>query len=576
MSNRLLFVSCLALVGWCLTAVFGFASPFGINAHLPSERLLDEVADLGVGWIRIDFLWSMVEPEQNIFDWALIDEIVEGAEDRNLRIFATIGDTPAWATSGTAGRGVPTDLRDWWDVCYRAARRYRGRVAVWGMWNEPNLSRFWQGTREEYLDRILLLGADAIHEADPMALVAGPELAHLDGWDGWLLEILIESADELDIVTHHVYPPGLFASTVTRDLEEGGGYSWDPPAVKKVLMQGGWWGRPFWLTETGLGSDAGGEFMQAVFYRTLIEDWFPIDGSKSWMDGLFFYQLADDPNFTEKTFGVLGVPPDFVRKEAFDAYRIYGGRISIDDASFLAFEAPPLLEPAVETTVVIRVRNEGNTTWFWEDGRKLVLTGLRFDWIVEGGQLPEGVDLAPGEIGEIELVLRPPEVAPGLPNRWYQVGFRMMTQDGVAFGLPGRGSLGFGRRELPEFTVNPLSGVVEEGGRTSLRVVLADAVDPRYQWLQNGWPVEDGELFEGAETSRLIIREANYDSLGEYRSQVETSAGTVVSESAWVYFAGDDGNGPREAGGRASFVGKAPGDDYPSSIKTPGQATALW
>lgn len=40
---------------------------------------------------------------------------------------------------------MPDNPADWYDVCFRAATRYRGRIDHWGMWNEPNLDNFFQG-----------------------------------------------------------------------------------------------------------------------------------------------------------------------------------------------------------------------------------------------------------------------------------------------------------------------------------------------------------------------------------------------------------------------------------------------
>ena len=65
-------------------------------------------------------------------------------------------------------------------------------MAAWGLWNEPNLPSYWQGSRREYIYQILIPGALAVRAADPSALVAGPDLAHLSSgsWDTWLREVL--------------------------------------------------------------------------------------------------------------------------------------------------------------------------------------------------------------------------------------------------------------------------------------------------------------------------------------------------------------------------------------------------
>ena len=141
--------SCRAWVGVAALAAVAIlaslrvtASTFGINAHIPSAQILDKVSDSGVGWVRIDFIWPLVEPEPDVYDWSVYDALLDRLETRDLRVYATVAATPSWATSGSEFTGVPGDPDQWQEFCYLAAARYRGRVDAWGLWNEPNLDRF--------------------------------------------------------------------------------------------------------------------------------------------------------------------------------------------------------------------------------------------------------------------------------------------------------------------------------------------------------------------------------------------------------------------------------------------------
>ena len=117
------------------------ASTFGVNAHVPKEAVADEVVAAGIGWVRVDFQWSSVEPERDVYDWKRYDALLDRLEARGLRIYAGLGSTPAWATSGSEFSGVPDDPDQWQEFCYLAASRYRGLVDAWGLRNEPNLDR---------------------------------------------------------------------------------------------------------------------------------------------------------------------------------------------------------------------------------------------------------------------------------------------------------------------------------------------------------------------------------------------------------------------------------------------------
>ena len=68
-------------------------------------------------------------------------------------------------------------------------------VTHYGIWNEPNLDGFFEGTVQEYVDTILLPGAAAVRTGCQAAgyddcLVLGPDLAHVGEADDYLEELL--------------------------------------------------------------------------------------------------------------------------------------------------------------------------------------------------------------------------------------------------------------------------------------------------------------------------------------------------------------------------------------------------
>lgn len=307
------------------------ASPYGINVHAPAgDRLqpqLERVAQAGVGWIRIDLIWAAVETRRGAYDWRLYDALVAEARRRNLSILAIVAYTPAWATDGAEIAGVPRHSADWRRFVTRAAKRYRGKIAVWEVWNEPNLARFWQGTRQQYWDLILVPAADAIHRIDPKAMVAGPGLAHIGSrdWHHWLLETLRRAGDRLDVVTHHLYDADGFAD-VTAKLDGSTQFAnqpglWDvvAPSVREVLKMADARDKPFWLTETGWQSEEVGETAQAEGYGGLLEEWLAGGTPRDWVRKIFFYELQDGS--ADFSWGVLRT--DGSLKPAYQAYRSF-------------------------------------------------------------------------------------------------------------------------------------------------------------------------------------------------------------------------------------------------------------
>ena len=143
---------------------------------------------------------------------------------------------------------MPRRAEEWQLFCFAAALRYRGAVDHWEVWNEPNLPRFFAGDRGDYLERILIPAADALHAASPEARVGGPALSHETkgdrDWHRWLYEVLLRAGDRLDFATHHVYDLDGHRG-VTRRLERSTPAGddprvWDlwPPSVREVLELG--------------------------------------------------------------------------------------------------------------------------------------------------------------------------------------------------------------------------------------------------------------------------------------------------------------------------------------------------
>jgi hypothetical protein len=330
--SALLLALIAAVVAGTPAAGAAASSPYGINIHAPQgtelTAQLNRVRAAGIGWVRIDFIWAVVQPKAGTWDWHLYDAIAKAASARGIKVYATLAYTPAWATDGPELTGVPRNPEDWVTFCYQAAKRYRRTITAWGLWNEPNLPRFWAGSREDYVDFILRPGAIAVHAANPAAKVGGPDLAHVTAgnadWYDWLRLTLLEAGGDLDIITHHVYDSD-GNQGVTAKLDESTVFAnnpdlWGlvPPSVREVLKSTGWYRlKPFWLTETGWESDSVSEGLQAGYLSGLLGDWFGVN--RDWVDKVFFYELQDPPG--SSSFGVLR--SDGSPKPAYGAFQSF-------------------------------------------------------------------------------------------------------------------------------------------------------------------------------------------------------------------------------------------------------------
>ncbi len=423
-------------------AFAGEASHFGVNIHAPQggnvAPRLDKVREAGLGWVRIDFIWPWVEPAQDQFDWSVYDAIVAAASARGLSIYATLAYTPAWATDGPALIGVPRSVDDWTDICVRAADRYRGKIQVWGIWNEPNQDNFWAGSRNEYVEKILKPGSTAIRSADAAARIAGPDLAHLTAgdsdWYVWLREILQKASDRIDVVAHHLYDRD-GARDVTKklnaDTQFGGSPSLWPlinPSLREVLRNTGWVG-PVWLTETGWASDQVGETAQAGYHSGLLSDWFTEQPGREWIDKIFIYELIDDPNPNVPRWGLLRA-----NGSAKSSYASVKGFIElnegpVDAAVIVSSNLPATLKKGKEFTAKITVRNVGTTVWKRADGYKLGAGGDSDPFTPPRKLLGRFVQIRPGQTATFKFRLTAP-----LQTGTYTTDWQMLREGVDRFG----------------------------------------------------------------------------------------------------------------------------------------------
>jgi hypothetical protein len=130
----------------------------GTCVHLPPADTLDLTVDLGGAWIRIDLNWDIAQPAPDQWNWAPFDAVIDAATARGLRVYATLGYTPAWASTGNRnGDGAHNDVpaaANYRAFVEAAVDRYKDRVGIFGTWNEPNLGDFFEGTKQEWIDNV--------------------------------------------------------------------------------------------------------------------------------------------------------------------------------------------------------------------------------------------------------------------------------------------------------------------------------------------------------------------------------------------------------------------------------------
>ena len=153
-----------------------------------TRRDLTLIQEMGFTWIKQQFAWRDIEGAgKGHFEWSRADDIVRRANNRKLKLLARIDRQPFWAQPAGTGpleNAPPANLQDFADFCYTLADRYRGRIAAYQVWNEPNLAREWGDRPPDPKAYVELLKACyvAIKRADPDALVISAGIAPTGTW----------------------------------------------------------------------------------------------------------------------------------------------------------------------------------------------------------------------------------------------------------------------------------------------------------------------------------------------------------------------------------------------------------
>jgi len=179
--------------------------------------------ELGFRYIRFhaifhDVLGTVkVEDGKTVYDWTKIDQLYDDLLARHIKPFVELGFTPkALATSqnsifywhGNTSHPKPEAWQDLIDAfIHHIESRYgKEEVRSWffEVWNEPNLSGFWEDADQKAYFELYDTTAKTIKAIDPELRVGGPSTAGA-AWVPEFLAHVKQSGAPVDFVTTHTY-----------------------------------------------------------------------------------------------------------------------------------------------------------------------------------------------------------------------------------------------------------------------------------------------------------------------------------------------------------------------------------
>ena len=144
------------------------------------DEYKEYIVPLGIKTIRLQGGWAKTEKVKGTYDFTWLDTLIDDATGRGLNILLETGyGNPAYTGGGgfdLAG-GFPTSEEGLaaWDRWVEAmAKRYKGKVRDWAMWNEPDINK---KHKPEDIAAFNIRTAEIVKRVIPDARIAGLSLA---------------------------------------------------------------------------------------------------------------------------------------------------------------------------------------------------------------------------------------------------------------------------------------------------------------------------------------------------------------------------------------------------------------
>jgi hypothetical protein len=153
---------------------------FGLN--ILSLRTTDPWPNVPfTSWRNFHSTWTRLEPHKGKWEFSQLDQDVQLSLQHGVSPLLVLMLTPQWASSrpnehGVHGNGTASearDLNDWRNYVRTVATRYKGRVFLYELWNEPNVPKFYSGTVGN-LVKLNQAAYEVLKEVDPAITVVSP------------------------------------------------------------------------------------------------------------------------------------------------------------------------------------------------------------------------------------------------------------------------------------------------------------------------------------------------------------------------------------------------------------------
>lgn len=202
------------------------AGQFGFHYHLETREIpLAQLIGYDFAFIH-SIPWGnyytdkkkAIEPERGVYRWEILDASVRALSSAGFEIAAQFLYTPVWASPHpdkadeiaiclpVSSAYAPANMDDFTNFVEKTVLRYKDRIKIWEIWNEPNMpggSIYWFDTPENYV-RLLQAGYQAVKKVQPEAEVWNGGIGMRLSYHAFFDKILqLGAADYFDKLSLH-------------------------------------------------------------------------------------------------------------------------------------------------------------------------------------------------------------------------------------------------------------------------------------------------------------------------------------------------------------------------------------
>ncbi len=226
------------------------SSPLGVGFEVLDHRTaydfgkaLAFARNTGVKWARLQSGWQRAEKEKGKYDFAWLDEIVDGLLDAGIQPWMglsfgnglymdaePVGPHKTYLFSPT--RFGEKAVNGWISYCKAMAKHFRDRVFYWEVWNEPNtgflrkpnLGKVIEPEPPEVYAELVAITEKAIHSVQPEGKIIGGAISGGNINSMKYIHGLFRSgiAGHIDIFSYHPYNavPELYFPEIVQQIRD--------------------------------------------------------------------------------------------------------------------------------------------------------------------------------------------------------------------------------------------------------------------------------------------------------------------------------------------------------------------